>query len=59
MQILDSDSSQTSFRLLAVPARTRLKFSAAMVAMATIGIFASNYLEERLPVPPKSNQKST
>ena len=41
-----------------LPAQTRLRFSLAMAALATAGIFMSNCLEEVLPVPPKDASKS-
>src|ERR1700733_4793079 len=45
--------------LTALPSSTRLKFSAAMMALATIGIFATDYLEDKLGAPSNNAQKST
>jgi hypothetical protein len=44
---------------IALPAQTRLKFSIAMMALATAGIFVSDYLEKKLPAPPKGTSKAT
>ncbi|KZP29006.1 hypothetical protein FIBSPDRAFT_947394 [Athelia psychrophila] len=36
---------------IALPAQTRTKFSLGLLAISVVGIFASDWLEEKIPVP--------